>query len=85
MLSRTLDKPRAAVKVELVGGRGKKKTYKVLPGIHIVKPPLTMVERPDALIIDDEGNPLSPEGIFLWFSCAMGSFLLFLVISMVFV
>ena len=66
MLSRTLDKPRTAVKVELVGGRGKKKTYKVLPGIHIVKPPLTMVERPDALIIDDEGNPLSPEGIFLW-------------------
>lgn len=25
-----------------------------------------MVERPDVSIIDDEGNPLSPEGIFLW-------------------
>ncbi len=66
MLTRTLDKPRVAVKVELVGGRGKKKTYKVLPGIYIVKPPLTMVERSDASIVDDKGNPLSPEGIFLW-------------------
>lgn len=66
MLTRTLDKPRAAVKVELVGGRGKKKVYKVLPGIYIINPPIAMVEHPDVSIIDDEGNPLSPEGIFLW-------------------
>lgn len=61
----SLKEKRVAVKVKRADGRSLK--FKLIPkSLCIVKAGTLFVERPEAKIIDGDGNELIPSGRFLW-------------------
>lgn len=60
-----IESKRVAAKVERINGRSLQ--YRIVPNsLCYIKPGTRVLERPNAKIIDEDGNEVKPDGKFLW-------------------